>query len=113
MAIAAYQKCINPDCGAEFDTKQSIFKCPKCGDLLDILYDWDKVNIPENLNDFGKRWATRNNRLDFSGVWRFRELLNFCNDEYKVSIGEGQTLLQCNDMLADFLGMSSGTLHLQ
>ncbi len=113
MAIFAYQKCINPDCGAEFDRGEAFFKCPKCGDLLDVLYDWKKAELPSKMADFGKRWATRNSRLDFSGVWRFRELLNFCEDEHKVSIGEGQTILQQNDMLADFLGMQKGCLHLE
>lgn len=109
----AYQKCINPNCGAEFECSEAFFKCPKCGDLLDIYYNWDKVNVPKKISDFAKRWSTRNNRLDFSGVWRFRDLLNFCDDNFKVSLGEGQTLLQQNDMLAEFIGMKKGTLHLQ
>jgi len=109
----AIQKCINPDCGAEYGCGESFFKCPKCGDLLDIQYDWDKINVPKKLADFGKRWATRNERLDFSGVWRFRELLDFCDDKFKVTIGEGQTLLEHNDMLGEFIGMKKGCLHLQ
>lgn len=113
MAITAYQKCINPKCGAEFECTESMFKCPKCGDLLDIKYDWSKAEVPSKISDFGKRWATRNNRLDFSGVWRFRELLNFCEDKHKVSVGEGQTILQQNDMIADFIGLEKGKLHLQ
>ena len=113
MANIAYQKCINPDCGAELDCNQAVFKCPKCGDLLDILYDWSQIKVPEKMSDFAKRWATRNNRLDFSGVWRFRELLNFCSDEFKVSVGEGQTLLQRNDSLASHIGMKPDTLYLQ
>ena len=40
---AAFQKCIDPDCAAEFDCGQSLFKCPECGELLDVVYDWDKV----------------------------------------------------------------------
>jgi threonine synthase len=113
MNISAIQKCINPDCGSEFDCGQAMFKCPDCGDLLDILYDWDKTQVPAKMSDFGKRWATRSNRLDFSGVWRFRELLNFCEDKHRVTVGEGQTLLQQNDDLADFLGMDKGSLHLE
>jgi len=113
MADVAFQKCINPSCGAEFDCGQAIFKCPSCGDLLDAQYDWDKVPVPAKLSDFGARWATRSNRLDFSGVWRFRELLNFCSDEHKVSIGEGQTILQQNCAIAEHLGMQSDRLHLQ
>ena len=44
---AAYQKCINPDCAAEFDCGEAMFKCPKCGELLDALYNWDKIDVPE------------------------------------------------------------------
>ena len=108
-----YQKCINPGFRAEFDCSQVIFKCPQCGELLDTQYNWDKMEVPRKLSDFAKRWATRNSRLDFSGVWRFRELLNFCEDKYKVSIGEGQTILEQNSAVAEHLGMKSDRLFLQ
>jgi len=110
---AAYQKCINPDCLAQFDCQQAIFKCPKCSELLDIRYNWDKIQVPAKMSDFAKRWATRDNRLDFSGVWRFRELISFCKDQYKVSTGEGQTILEQNCTIATHLGMDSDKLHLQ
>ena len=110
---AAYQKCINPDCAAQFDRGQALFKCPQCGDLLDALYDWEKVAVPKKLSDFAARWSSRNNRLDFSGVWRFRELLDFCADEHKVTIGEGQTILQPNCGLARHLGIKDDCLYLQ
>ena len=110
---AAYQKCINPNCGAEYDCGQAIFKCPQCGELLDICYNWDKIEVPKKLGDFARRWVSRNNRLDFSGVWRFRELLNFCEDKYKVTIGEGQTILQQNDAVAKYVDMQPGCLYLQ
>lgn len=109
----AYQKCINPACGAEFDCGQTLFKCPDCAELLDVVYNWDKIDVPDTLSGFGRRWASRDNRLDFSGVWRFRELLNFCPDQSKVSIGEGQTILQQNDGLGKALGMAAGSLFLQ
>ncbi len=110
---AAFQKCINPDCGSEFDCGQTFFKCPDCGDLLDITYNWNKVELPEKLSDFSKRWATRNNPLDFSGVWRFRNLINFCDDKYKVTVGEGQTILQQNSALAKQIGMNPDCLFLE
>ena len=65
------------------------------------------------MSDFANRWQNRTNPLDFSGVWRFRELLNFCDDKYKVTIGEGQTILQQNDGLAEQLGIKNSNLHLQ
>jgi len=113
MTNTAFQKCINPDCGAEFDCDQVLFKCPSCGELLDTRYNWDKMEVPGKLSDFGKRWGQRSNRLDFSGVWRFRELLNFCQDKYKVSIGEGQTILEQNCAVAEHVGMRPDCLYLQ
>jgi threonine synthase len=111
--MSAFQKCINPECGAEYDVKEVIFKCPKCGDLLDARYNWDKMKLPKKLSDFGKRWSTRNVGLDLSGVWRFRELLDFCDDKYKVTIGEGQTILQLNDEVGKYADMKPGRLFLQ
>jgi threonine synthase len=112
---AAYQRCINPDCAAQLDSRFAAggFKCPKCGELLDTQYNWDKIKLPKKLSEFGQRWANRNSPLDFSGVWRFRELLNFCDDKYKVTIGEGQTILQQNDAVAKYVDMKPGCLYLQ
>lgn len=109
----SYQKCINLNCGSEFDCNEAMFKCPDCGDLLDVWYNWEKIGVPSELSEFSARWMSRDNKLDFSGVWRFRELLDFCDDEFKVTIGEGQTILQQNDMLAGFLGIKKSCLHLQ
>ncbi len=109
----ARQECINPKCKAQFECSETLFKCPECGDLLDILYDWERAQLPDSLEDFGKRWATRSSRIDFSGVWRFRELLNFCPDESRVTIGEGQTILEQNCGLAETLGMKPDRLFLQ
>jgi threonine synthase len=90
-----------------------MFKCPSCGELLDIRYNWDEMYVPSKLSEFAKRWVTRDNPLDFSGVWRFRELLNFCEDENKVTIGEGQTILQQNNAVAEYVDMRAGCLFLQ
>ncbi|MHC4762711.1 MAG: threonine synthase, partial [Planctomycetota bacterium] len=109
----AFQKCINPECGAEFDCGESFFKCPKCGELLDARYNWEKIETPAKLSDFARRWSKRNERLDFSGVWRFRELLNFCDDKYKVTIGEGQTILEQNRAIARHIGMKEDCLYLE
>ena len=46
-------------------------------------------------------------------MWRFRELLNFCPDKHKVTIGEGQTILQQNRAIAEHLGMKPDGLFLQ
>ncbi|MCJ7543484.1 MAG: threonine synthase [Phycisphaerae bacterium] len=108
-----YQQCIHADCRATFGVDQVLVACPRCGDLLDVVYDWSKVAVPAKLAVFAARWASRDNPLDFSGVWRFRELLDFCDDRHRVTLGEGQTLLQRNDRLAPYVGVKPGGLYLQ
>ena len=83
------------------------------GDLLDIRYDWDKIPVPSSLKEFETRWSTRNNPLDYSGVWRFRELFPFAPENQIVTIGEGQTVLQQNDGVAKYAGINPGGLYLQ
>ena len=110
---SAFQKCIHPDCHATFDVGQVLTSCPECGSLLDIGYDWSKLPVPTGMGYFQARWSNRLNPLDFSGVWRFRDLLPFAADDQIVTIGEGQTILQRNDRLGQQCGMNSGTLYLQ
>ena len=69
--------------------------------------------MPTTLREFEARWANRHNPLDFSGVWRFRELLPFAPPEQVVTIGEGQTILQKNDAIAKYTGLNSGNVFLQ
>lgn len=109
----AYQVCIHPDCATQFGIDQILSACPKCGSLLDVSYEWDKLPVPKSLNHFEARWANRRNPLDYSGVWRFRNLLPFADDPFVVTIGEGQTVLQDNQGVAKYAGMNAGNLFLQ
>jgi threonine synthase len=118
MSDRAFQQCINPACGGTFGTNEVHVACPKCGSLLDIKYDWNRLPVPKSLEFFEHRWATkgteRDGRLDFSGVWRFRELFPFYNTEADVvTIGEGRTMLQTADLLGKQVGMKPGKLQLQ
>lgn len=87
--------------------------CPGTGDLLDIQYDWDRIPVPASLREFEARWSSRRNPLDYSGVWRFRELLPFAPPEQIVTIGEGQTWLQNAAQVARYVGVKAGQLFLQ
>ena len=118
MTDRAFQQCINPACAATFGVEEVHVACPKCGALLDIKYDWNRLPVPRSLAYFEHRWATKGTevegRLDFSGVWRFREMLPFFKNESDiVTIGEGRTMLQTNDLLGKYVGMKPGTLQLQ
>lgn len=117
MPEHAYQKCINPDCGATYDVGRVLVACPQCNSLLDVAYDWDKLPRP-TWEIFEHRWLTKGEQgkgaLDFSGVWRFRELMPFYRTEADiVTIGEGRTNMQDAGRLAKEIGLKPGNLHLQ
>lgn len=109
----AFQRCIAPLCRATFDVADVLTACPDCGSLLDIDYEWDKLPVPSSMRQFEARWGNRRNPLDFSGVWRFRDLLPFARDEDIVTIGEGQTILQQSSAVGNYVGMNAGSLFLQ
>lgn len=109
----ALQRCIAPLCRATYDVSDVLTACPDCGSLLDIDYEWDRLPVPKSLRDFEARWTNRRNPLDFSGVWRFRDLLPFARDEDIVTIGEGQTILQQSGAVGKYVGMGAGNLFLQ
>ena len=119
----AFQKCIDPDCGATFGVDEVHVGCPACAkagrqSLLDIQYDWNRLPTPKSFAFFEHRWQTKGEHgagaLDFSGVWRFRELMPFFRREDDiVTVGEGRTNLQDARLLARHLGMTPGNLFLQ
>ena len=123
MSDVAYQQCIDPDCAATFPVSEVHVSCPTCAkagktSLLDVKYHWERVATPKSLSFFEHRWQTRGESgagaLDFSGVWRFRELMPFFNSENDiVTIGEGRTNLQDAKLLAAQIGMKPGNLMLQ
>jgi threonine synthase len=110
---AVFQRCIDPACAATCAVDETAFVCPRCGGLLDVAYDWDRLRPPASLRAFEAKWADRANPLSFSGVWRFRELLPFAPPEQVLTIGEGQTILQRADLLASYVGVDAGRLYLQ
>ncbi len=113
MSDHVFQCCIHPDCRSNFAIDEVLHSCPKCGNLLDVEYDWDKLLLPKRLTDFDRFAAERSNPHRFSGVWRFHELLPFAPIADCVTIGEGQTLLQNATALARMLGFDGGSLFLQ
>src|SRR5262252_850206 len=113
MTDAVFQRCINPACAATSGVEDTSFVCPRCGGLMDVAYDRDRLPPPGSLRDFEAKWADRANPLSFSGVWRFRELLPFAPSDKVLTIGEGQTILQRADAVAAYVGLEAGRLFLQ
>ncbi len=113
MTEFAFQRCIHPHCGAAVELAATAFRCPECGGLLDVAYDWGRLPVPKSLRQFEAKWADRTHPLNFSGVWRFRELFPFAPDELVMTIGEGQTLCQRADPVAEYVGLRPNGLYLQ
>ncbi len=74
MQATAFQQCINVRCSLRYPIREYRIKCDN-GHLLDVVY---KNKVPEHVKSkFYERRNHRGNIYDESGVWRFRELLNF------------------------------------
>lgn len=74
MLRPASKKCANPLCGLEYDIYNDIYLC-SCGWLLDIVY---RERPPSSLiSTFFERRNHGGNIYNESGVWRFRDLINF------------------------------------
>jgi threonine synthase len=70
----AIKKCINSSCGLSYEIENDVYKC-SCGSLLDIIY-----TVAPSKNLIEVFYARRNhggNIFNESGVWRFRDLINF------------------------------------
>lgn len=104
---------MGPNCRSTFDVGQVLTECPNCGELVDVCYQWNQIEVPKRLADFSKMRSGPENRLGFSGVWRYQPLINFANKEHVITIGEGQTILQQADGVAGFANIDKGNLYLQ
>ena len=122
----SYLKCINHKCGKEYPISTTEFKCV-CGNLLDVKYR----DAPRGLHAarlkklFYQRRNPEGSIFNESGVWRFRELLNFCDidtedlaqcSQHLVSLdgAEGrQSKPYHMSKVAEFVGMENENLMLQ
>ena len=95
------------ECGARIagTDVNSIFRCPDCNGLYDVIYPWSPLptsadvasgsNLP---NPSALRWLWQERRtstlpIDQSGVWRFRDLFPIVKNENVVTLREGNTPL--------------------
>jgi len=71
----SFLRCIDSKCGKEYEIISTRIKCD-CGNLLDVKYS--EAPSPKLQDVFYSRRNPHGNIFNESGVWRFRELLNFC-----------------------------------
>ncbi|HYY86900.1 MAG TPA: threonine synthase [Nitrososphaeraceae archaeon] len=76
MGNNPFKKCINPSCNLTYEINNNTLVC-KCGSFLDIIY---QHNYSRDLVQvFYQRRNHGGNIYNESGVWRFRELINFAH----------------------------------
>jgi threonine synthase len=117
------KKCINPVCALSYSINNDIYRCSSCGYLLDIKYS----EHPDKslIETFFQRRNPNGNIFNESGVWRFRELINFVNidtedidecSKYFVSLDGSEGRLSRPykmSKVANYVNMPSDNLFLQ
>ncbi len=105
--MAAELVCFQKACRARFPVTDVFYSCPRCGNLLEVLYDWAEIDPPA----LKKTWRERrmdNGLLNQSGVWRYRELIPFLDDyQYVVTLREGNTPLLESRRAAEYGGLKT------
>ena len=105
--MSGYFRCVGEACGADFSLTENIHACPRCGGLLDVLFEFDRAAA----HQWPALWQRRRvslQSLDTSGVWRFRELIPFLDDYGAVAtLGEGNTPLLESPRAARFAGLEN------
>ena len=121
MKTESWQQCIIPSCGKKYSVKELRTTCD-CGELLDVRY---KGDFPQSLQEtFSERRNHRQNIFDESGVWRYRELINFAGvdtenyDDYSQKLvsldgAEGRTKPFHLTKVADYVGVKAENFWLQ
>jgi threonine synthase len=75
--------------------------------LLDVVYEF-QVQDPEALKREFRQRRLSDDPLDLSGVWRYRELLPFCDDLSKVvTMQEGRTPIYAAPRCAEYTGLKT------
>src|SRR6185369_16271626 len=99
------QRCITPDCRADYKIDDRLYVCPRCGGLLDIERTDASAIDPAALRELWRARLTSRDARDRSGVWRFREFLPFNDEDPIVTLAEGNTPLYDAPRSADYCGL--------
>lgn len=101
------QRCIERDCGAQYELNQRIYTCPSCGGLLEIEQSSVDSFDPVALRKLWYERLSSRDPRDRSGVWRFREMLPFPIDVDCVTLLEGNTPLYEASQSANYSRLDS------
>jgi threonine synthase len=107
MNDRAVFKCI-AGCEGEHDLEQAIYRCPKCGDLLEVVHDLSALR-QRSAEEWKRLFDGRYKRTEWpfgSAVWGKKEwVVPGVRDENIVSMDEGGTNLMWAERFGRQLGM--------
>ncbi len=118
---SAYQECIDPKCRLRYDIRDFRLTCSK-GHPLDVKYS---TRPNTELEVFSVRRNHGSNIYNESGVWRFRDFINFCSIDtesyeecarYLVSLDGAEGRLSKPfkmSKVAEYVGIHKDNLFLQ
>jgi len=86
------KKLVCSKCGSEFSLDSLYFNCPKCGERLDIFYDYQTISEVISKDKLRKRAPS---------VWKYIEFLPIKDHSKIVSLREGGTPLIRSKRLAE------------
>jgi len=105
--------CINAACGVRYGITEILYNCPKCGGLLEARYEFGHPDASMLKRTWRERRMS-NAPLDQSGVWRYRELFPFVDDDrHIVTLREGNTPLLSGPRAASYGGLDHLTFKHQ
>ena len=94
MSFVSHVECTV--CGQRHDPRRPLTVCERCGQMLAVRYDLDRVKGAVSKNVLLERAP---------GMYRFRELTPLADGEEPVTLGEGGTPLLPLPRLATHLGL--------
>lgn len=99
--------CFESSCRARYAITDVLYNCPKCGGLMEAMYSGDALDADKLKRLFRER-RMDNSPINQSGVWRYRELLPFLDDErHIVTLREGNTPLLNAPIAAKYGGLDA------
>src|SRR6266508_1388180 len=102
--MSAELVCFERACRERYAIAEVLYNCRKCGGLLQAVYGKPAQSADE-LKSLWRSRRTSNAPLDQSGVWRYRELIEFLDDfSGAVTLREGNTPLLPGKAAAEYGG---------
>lgn len=91
-----HQECIN--CKTTYGIDEIVYFCSKCGDILEIKFDFNELASAAEESDWKKKPLS---------VWRYRDFMPIHEATKIVTLGEGGTGLHLSEHLGQEIGLKN------